>query len=114
MSLQRFQEALLERFPTIDEEISIFVDTYIRNERKQYMADRGAGLMTFGKFKGHSIDSLAIDEKGREYLKWLLAQSFFTEEKFSALHQKLTELGIKRTPKKKKDAKERGQETEGF
>ena len=46
----------------------------------QDQSDEEQYIMTFGKFKGRTLKSLAEDKKDRTYLEWMLQQDF--HEKF--------------------------------
>jgi hypothetical protein len=96
MSLSKFAIAFDERFKTMPIEYRTFIDEYLENEKKEYENNRQNGKLTFGKYRGYSIKELALTEKGKDYLQWLLAQAFFTEDKFSDLHKELKELKIKK------------------
>ena len=96
MALAKFGVALKEKFPELDPEISEFMASYMEKEQKEFQELKHDGKLTFGKFKGYSLDELANTSKGKEYLQWLMAQSFFSEDKFAAYHKQLKVLGIKK------------------
>ena len=73
-----------------------WIEDYIKENKKEYRDNRDSGKLTFGKYKGYEISELAQTEKGKDYLQWLMAQSFFSEDKFTCYHNKLKELGIKK------------------
>jgi len=101
MALTKFTLALKEKFPELDQEVADWISEYSDREQKEWHDNKADGKLTFGKYKGYSLDELAKADKGKEYLQWLLAQSFFSEEKFSGYHKKLKELNIKKKPVKK-------------
>lgn len=118
MSWPKFVEAFKEKFPEIDEDVVEWIEDYIKENKKEYRDNRDSGKLTFGKYKGYEISELAQTEKGKDYLQWLMAQSFFSEDKFTCYHNKLKELGIKKKknkpqeePKEKK-AKEKKEKRE--
>jgi hypothetical protein len=101
MSLLKFQKTLYEKFNDLlnkegNRDMKDFIDSYVEAEQKEYTNNKNNGKLTFGKYKGYSIDELAKTDKGKDYLSWLSAQSFFTEGKFDELKEKLNELGIKK------------------
>jgi hypothetical protein len=107
MSWPKFVEAFKEKFPEIDEDVVEWIEDYIKDNKKEYRDNRDSGKLTFGKYKGYEISELAQTEKGKDYLQWLMAQSFFSEDKFTCYHNKLKELGIKKKKEKKpKEAQE--------
>ena len=96
MSLSKFAIAFDERFKTMPVEYRTFIDEYMQNEKKEYENNKQNGKLTFGKYRGYSIKELSLTTKGKDYLQWLLAQTFFTEDKFPDLHKELKELKIKK------------------
>ncbi len=96
MSLSKFAIAFDERFKTMPVEYRTFIDEYMENEKKEYNNNKQNGKLTFGKYRGYSVKELALTEKGKEYLQWLLAQTFFTVDKFPDLHKELNDLKIKK------------------
>jgi uncharacterized protein (DUF3820 family) len=113
MSWPKFVEAFKEKFPeehVVKEDVVEWIEDYIKENKKEYRDNRDSGKLTFGKYKGYEISELAQTEKGKDYLQWLMAQSFFSEDKFTCYHNKLKELGIKK--KKNKDPEEKKPEKE--
>ena len=103
-SLIKFRSSLLEAFPDIaveNEEIYNFVEKYIEDQQKEFKQNKGANKLSFGKYAGYSISELALTDKGKSYLEWLVGQSFFTPEKFPEYYDEIKRLKIKkktRTP----------------
>ena len=83
MSLAKFQEALIAEFNNCDDEqtklILEFVDGYIQEDRKQYKEQKKNKQLTFGKYKGYSVKELSLTMKGKDYLRWLLTQTWCTD-----------------------------------
>lgn len=96
MSLVKFQIKLDEKFPTMPTEYKEFIQAYIDTEQKLYESNKSNGKLTFGKYCGYSVKELSLTIKGKDYLQWLMAQSFFTSEKFPDLYKDLNELKIKK------------------
>lgn len=96
MSLSKFAIAFGERFTAMPVEYRTFIDEYMENERKEYDNNKCNGKITFGKYKGYSVKELALTEKGKDYLQWLMSQEFFSDQKFPDLHKELRELKIKK------------------
>jgi len=100
MSLVKFATAIDEKFPSLPAEYKDFIAAYIETEHKAYTNDKNNGKLTFGKYRGYSVKELSLTEKGRDYLKWLMSQDFFTEDKFSDLYRELKDCKIKKKPTK--------------
>ena len=96
MALSKFAIAFGEKFTAMPVEYKTFIDEYMENEKREYDNNKSNGKITFGKYKGYSVKELALSEKGKDYLQWLMAQTFFTEDKFPDLHKELRELKIKK------------------
>lgn len=100
-ALNKFNEALKTQFPELDDDIQEWITDYIEKDRKAYMENKADGKLSFGKYAGYSILELSKTEKGKDYLQWLMSQSFFSEAKFEGYHAQLKELGIKKKTLKK-------------
>ena len=96
MSLSKFAIAFDERFKTMPVEYRTFIDEYLENEKREYENNKSNGKITFGKYKGYSVKELALTDKGKDYLQWLMSQEFFSEQKFPDLHNELKILKIKK------------------
>jgi hypothetical protein len=82
----------------IDSEIvNHLIDEFAALEDKKYQALRKDKKFTFGKYRGYTVKELGITDKGKEYLSWILGQTWFVENN-SHLVEEIKELGIK--PKK--------------
>ena len=100
MSLQRLSDELKKEYVDSDTgklkkttaaNMFKFVNEWIENEQSTYKKNKDSGLITFGKFKGQSVEQVAQLEKGIDYLGWVSRQSWFNSEKFPALHASVTE-----------------------
>jgi hypothetical protein len=96
MSLLKFQTEFNTMFPNMPVEYSEFIKNYIEQEQKAYESNKSNGKLTFGKFKGYSVKELSLTIKGKEYLQWLMSQTFFTDDKFPDLFKELNDLKIKK------------------
>ena len=96
MSLLKFAIALDEKFPTLPNEYKEFIQAYIETEQKAYESNKSNGKLTFGKYRGYSVKELSLTIKGKDYLQWLMSQTFFTSEKFPDLYKELDNLKIKK------------------
>ena len=100
MSLQRLKDEMKTEFMNEDGKMKKvtaanvfkFVNEWIENEQANYKKNRDSGLITFGKYKGQSVEQVAQLEKGLDYLGWVSRQSWFNNEKFPALHAKVSEV----------------------
>ena len=99
MSLAKFQEALIAEFNNCDDEqtklILEFVAGYVQEDQKQYKEQKKNKQLTFGKYKGYSVKELSLTMKGKDYLRWLLTQTWCTEDKFSYIHEECELYNIK-------------------
>jgi hypothetical protein len=100
MSLQRLSDELKNEFVDSDTgklrkiaagNVFKFVNDFIENEQANYKKNKDSGLITFGKFKGQSVEQVAQLDKGLDYLGWISRQSWFSADKFPALYTKVTE-----------------------
>ena len=104
MSLNKFKIALLEKFPDFkveNEEIYNFEETYIADQQREFKQNKSGNKLSFGKYVGYSISELALTDKSKSYLEWLVSQTFFTVEKFPEYYDEIKRLKIKkktRTP----------------
>ena len=100
-SLIKFRDCLLTEIPDLDnaDPVFKFLQDYIENETKIYKANKKDGKLNFGKFKDLSIKEVASSEPGRKYLSWLMAQSWFTPDKFEEHYIELKRLKIKKKPR---------------
>ena len=68
-----------------------FVNDFIENEQANYKKNKESGLLTFGRYKGQSVEKVAQLDKGLDYLGWVSRQSWMTSEKFPSLYPKIQE-----------------------
>ena len=97
MSLNKFKIALLEKFPDLkveNEEIYNFVETYIADQQREFKQNKSGNKLSFGKYVRYSISELALTDKGKSYLEWLVSQTFFTVEKFPEYYDEIKRLKI--------------------
>ena len=78
-------------------DVLAFLDKYVNTEKKEYTDNKENNALTFGKYKGHTVEDLSKNDKGRDYLQWMLAQSW--AEKFPDIVAKCTELKINKKVK---------------
>jgi len=69
-----------------------WIKTYAEAKSAEYNKNKDSGALTFGKYRGQSVDQVANLEKGIEYLQWVQKQSWFTEDKFISLYPKVMEV----------------------
>ena len=82
-----------------DNPVFAHIDAFAENEEKKYEALRKDKKLSFGRYRGYTVKELSVSEKGREYLGWLVSQTWFIQ-KNQHLVDEINELGIK--PKKYK------------
>lgn len=84
-----------------------FINDYVDASVSEYKSNVKNNCVNFGKWKGMSIKEICASEKGKDYLTWLLKQSWFSEEKNALLFDDLRTCGVIRTPQSiKQEAKE--------
>jgi hypothetical protein len=99
MALQRLKDEMKTEFINEDgkmkkvtaNNVFKFVNEWIENEQANYKKNKDSGLITFGKYKGQSVEQVVQLDKGIDYLGWVSRQSWFNSEKFPTLHAKVTE-----------------------
>ena len=100
--IQRLIENLGEKFEDISmvtgSEIYQAVEDFKKDEDDKYQKLKQEGKITFGKYKGYTIAEMQRTSKGKDYLRWLLQQTWFTE-KFTDLVEQIEAIPI--TIKKK-------------
>lgn len=104
MALRKMRERLIERFTTIDQEgndvrgidVLEFIDNYIADENAKYEDNKKNGKLCFGKYKDFTIKEMVSTVKGRDYLSWLLSQSWVTPDKFGWIIDECASYGIKK------------------
>lgn len=108
MSLAKMQTHLVDYRDqnancSVDDLLKV-MDAYVQEERTQYKKNLQDGKITFGKYKNFSVKELSGLEKGLDYLRWLLKQQWFTEDKFESLYASIRKdtslLPKKKTQKK--------------
>ena len=95
MSLTKLQEGL-KKFTDDDKAIDIisYVNDFIDEQTAQYKQNKENNCLTFGKWKGFTMKEMAANEKGKSYIKWLLAQTWFSEDKFEDLFNDMRQCGL--------------------
>lgn len=97
MALQRLKDEMKTEFMTEEgkmkkvtaNNVFKFVNEWIENEQANYKKNKDSGLITFGKYKGQSVEQVVQLDKGIDYLGWVSRQSWMTPEKFGSLYPKI-------------------------
>ena len=71
-----------------------FINVYIDASVSEYKSNVKNNCINFGKWKGMTIKEVCASEKGKDYLTWLLKQSWFSEEKNALLFDDLRTCGV--------------------
>lgn len=103
MSLQKLLDHLQSRFSRDElplskatgSEVFDAIVEYKKIQDEQYKKLKSEGKITFGKYKGYTVKEMCRTVKGKEYLSWLLTQSWF-QEKFTDLVEVIKKEGIKK------------------
>ena len=69
-----------------------WIRNYANEKNKEFLANRESGKITFGKYKGQTIEQVAKLDKGLDYLGWILRQTWFNSDKFPALYAQIKEV----------------------
>jgi uncharacterized protein (DUF3820 family) len=97
--IQKLLEHLNEKFPVISmttgTELYSEIEEYKKEEDAKYQKLKQEGKITFGRYKGYSVTEMTRTSKGKDYLRWLLQQGWFTE-KFVDLVEAIEKEGIKK------------------
>ena len=100
--IQRLLEHLGEKFEDIStitgSDVYQAIEEYKAEEDEKYQKLKQEGKITFGKYKGYSVKEMTRTMKGKDYLRWLLQQTWFTE-KFTDLVEQIEAQGIKKKNK---------------
>jgi hypothetical protein len=68
-------------------ELKTFIIEYAEEVALKYNKDRTDRKLTFGKHKGYTVEELSLTVKGKDYLRWLLKQSWCTEDRFEYIYE---------------------------
>jgi hypothetical protein len=98
MSLLKLKTAIKNEDLTTYDELNDFINDYIDASVTEYKTNVKNNCLNFGKWKGMTIKEVCGSDKGKDYLTWLLKQSWFSEEKNSLLFDDLRTCGIIRSP----------------
>ena len=71
------------------------IEEFAQIKKAEYDKLKADRKLSFGKYRGYTVKELSASEKGREYLSWLLGQTWFAERN-SILVDEIRKLGIKR------------------
>ena len=95
MSLAKLQEGL-KKFTEDDKSYDVisYVNDFIDEQQKTYTQNKENRCISFGKFKGSSMEDMSKTTTGKSYIQWLLKQSWFTEEKFQDLYEDMRTFGL--------------------
>jgi len=97
--IQKLLEHLNQKFDDISmttgSELYQSIEEYKKEQDTKYQKLKQEGKISFGKYKGYSIKEMTRTMKGKDYLRWLLQQTWFTE-KFTDLVEQIEKEGIKK------------------
>jgi len=62
-----------------------WITEYAEKRQKQYQDNKNSGKITFGKYKGQTVEAVAGLDKGIDYLGWVSRQTWMSSEKFPTL-----------------------------
>jgi hypothetical protein len=66
-----------------------WIKAYAEAKSAEYNDNKDKGNITFGKYKGQSVEQVANLEKGLDYLGWVSRQTWMAEDKFPSLYPKI-------------------------
>jgi len=99
MSLLKLKTALKTYLTSTDSPSDVsqvvdFINDYVDASISEYKSNVKNNCINFGKWKGMTIKEVCASEKGKDYLTWLLKQSWFSEEKNALLFDDLRTCGV--------------------
>ena len=99
MSLLKLKTALKTYLTSPDSPSDVlqvvdFINDYVDASISEYKSNLKNNCINFGKWKGMTIKEVCASEKGKDYLTWLLKQSWFSEEKNALLFDDLRTCGV--------------------
>ena len=99
MSLLKLKTALKTYLTSPDSPSDVsqvvdFINDYVDASISEYKSNVKNNCINFGKWKGMTIKEVCASEKGKDYLTWLLKQSWFSEEKNALLFDDLRTCGV--------------------
>ena len=68
-----------------------WIKAYAEKESAEYADNKDKGLISFGKYKGQSVEAVMGLDKGADYIGWISRQSWMVEDKFPSLYPKIVE-----------------------
>jgi len=66
-----------------------WIKNYDAERTAEYNKGRSENKIMFGKYTGNTVEQVVQMEKGKDYLGWLYRQTWFNEEKFTDLYEKV-------------------------
>ena len=98
MAINRLHESFeifLVANPECDKaELTKFVRDFISADQEEYKRNADTGKLTFGKYRGLTVEQVVGLPKGQSYLKWLSNQLWFQMDKFPMLYQACIDQGV--------------------
>ena len=95
--MNRLIESINQDFDLDDKtasELLDFITVFVEKDREQYKKNKENKALTFGKYKGYTVKELSLTMKGKDYLGWLLNQTWCTEDKFTTIHEECATYNI--------------------
>tara|TARA_R110001606_G_scaffold114673_1_gene242249 strand:- start:1326 stop:1631 length:306 start_codon:yes stop_codon:yes gene_type:complete len=98
MAINRLHESfeiMLIANPDCDKaELIKFVRDFISADQAEYKKNADSGKLTFGKYRGLTVEQVVGLPKGQSYLKWMSNQLWFEEDKFPMLYRACVEHDV--------------------
>ena len=66
-----------------------WIKEYAEKKERQYKENKDSGKITFGKYKGQTVEAVAGLDKGIDYLVWVSRQTWMSSEKFPTLFDQI-------------------------
>lgn len=62
--------------------------------RRGYVGSRDSNCFIAGEYKGKTVADIKGTVRGKNYLKWICSQKFFTRKKFQRVYEDCREYGF--------------------
>ena len=77
------------------------IKSYVKEADDKYNKNKQEHRLTFGKYKGFTIEEMSRNERTRNYLSWLLSNNWMTEDKFPYIYSECEKFNIKKNSHRK-------------
>ena len=104
LATSKLIEAVNQRYPDLTEingaDLMQFIQEYSDRQYEEYKKLKANRELHFGKYKGYTIKELCLTTKGKDYMIWLMSQTWFSEDKYPDLYDDIKSCGLKKKSSK--------------